>query len=120
MSSPAEQQPAAPAVDPTLHRPLDACEYCDDATFTADPSTCPGWMRHRTKQVYRVEGWESFGAWTMVAGAKDTVAEAERRMQQLKARFPEMPMRVVAETTSYHVVTTAPGQTPPTEGDPMT
>lgn len=119
MSSAAEQF-SVPAVDPTAHRPGDCCEYCDDATFAADPTTCPGYLQHRTTQVYRVEGWEQFGAWTMVSGPRDTMREAEERMQQLKARFPETPMRVVAETTSYMVVRTAPGQTPPTDGDRVT
>jgi hypothetical protein len=119
MSSQAEQ-PSASAVDPTAHRPGALCEFCDDATFLADPTTCPGWLQHRTKQVYCVEGWESFGAWTMMSGPKDTIPEAEERMAQLKARFPETPMRVVAETTSYMVVRTAPGQTPPIEGDQVT
>jgi hypothetical protein len=119
MSSPAEQ-PSATAVDPTLHRPGDCCEYCDDATFLADPTTCPGWLRHRTKQVYRVEGWEEFGAWTMMSSPQETIADAETRMRQLKVRFPETPMRVVAETTTYMVVTTAPGQSPPSDGDRMT
>jgi hypothetical protein len=120
MSSPAEQS-SAPAVDPTEHRPVDCCEYCDDAVFAADPTACPGWLQHRTKQVYRVEGWE-FGAWTMLSGAEPLtlVRDAVERMQQLQARFPETPMRVVAETTSYMVVRTAPAETPPTEGDPMT
>jgi hypothetical protein len=107
------------SVDPTLHRPVDCCEYCDDATFTADPTTCPGWLQHRTKQVYRVEGWEN-DMWNMVSSAQDLVRDAEWRMRQLQARFPEMPMRVVAETTTYMVVATAPGQTPPTEGDQVT
>jgi hypothetical protein len=56
----------------------------------------------------------------MMSGAKSTIAEAELRMTQLKARFPETPMRVVAETTSFMVVRTAPGNAPPTEGDQMT
>lgn len=119
MSSQAEQ-PSAPAADPTAHRPGDLCEFCDDATFLADPTSCPGWLHHRTKQVYRVEGWESFGEWVMVSGPKDTMTEAEERMAQLKARFPDRPMRVVAETTTYMVVATAPGQTPPSDGDRMT
>lgn len=108
------------SVDPTMHRPGDCCEYCDDATFAADPTTCPGYLHHRMKQVYRVEGWEAFGAWTMVSGAVDTIREAEERIAQLKARFPERPMRVVAETTSYMVVATAPGQTSPSKGDQVT
>jgi hypothetical protein len=114
MSSPAEQT-SAPAVDPTQHRPVDCCEYCDDVT------QCPGWMRDRMRQQYRVEGWED-GAWTMMSGAEpySSVREADLRMQQLKARFPEMPMRVVAETTSFHVVSTAPAQTSPSKGDQVT
>ncbi|WP_086560968.1 hypothetical protein [Streptomyces africanus] len=119
MSSPAEQ-PSAPAVDPTQHRPGDCCEFCDDATFAADPTTCPGWLRDRTKQVYRVEGWEEFGEWVMVSSPQETIRAAEQRMSRLKARFPDRPMRVVAETTTYMVVATAPGQTPPSDGDEMT
>lgn len=107
-------------VDPTAHRPSDCCEYCDDATFAADPTTCPGWLQHRTKQVYRVEGWEDFGQWVMVSSPQKTIREAEERMARLKARFPDRPMRVVAETTTYMVVATAPGQTPPSDGDQMT
>ncbi|MGV9891652.1 hypothetical protein [Streptomyces sp. NPDC003395] len=112
MSSPAEPN-SAPAVDPTQHRPIDCCEYCDDLT------QCPGWMQDRMRQQYRVEGWDA-DAWNMLSSATDRVADVERRMQQLKVRFPEMPMRVVAETTSFHVVSTAPAQTPPTEGDQVT
>jgi hypothetical protein len=119
MSSPAEPSSAS-AVDPTQHRPGDCCEYCDDAVFAADPTTCPGWLQHRTRQVYRVEGWEAFGAWSMQHGATDTVHEAVERMEQLQARFPEMPMRVVAETTTYHVVSTAPAQIRASERDEMT
>ena len=118
MSSPAEQF-SAPAIDPTQHRPGDCCEYCDTAAFAADPTVCPGWLQDRTKQVYRVEGWE-YDARTMMSGPKNTIREAEERMAQLKARFPETPMRVVAETTSYMVVRTAPADTPPTEGDRVT
>ncbi|MFF1358717.1 hypothetical protein [Streptomyces sp. NPDC058297] len=119
MSGPAEQN-SAPAVDPTLHAPSDSCEHCDPAAFAADPSTCPGWMKHRTRQAYRVEGWEQFGEWVSMSSTKATVAEAELGMGQLKARFPETPMRVVAETTTFLVVRTAPGQTSPIEGDQMT
>lgn len=105
-------------VDPTQHRPGDCCEYCDDATFAADPATCPGWLEGRTTQVYRVEGWEN-EAWTGMSGPK-SFHEAGQRMAQLKARFPEIPMRVVAETTTYMVVMTAAGKTPPIEGDQVT
>ena len=115
MSSQAEQH----SVAPTAHRPGDCCDLCDDATFLADPTTCPGWLQHRTKQVYRVEGWEH-DDWTMMSGAKDTISEAKFRMRQLKARFPGTPMRIVAETTSFMVLLTAPAQTPPSERDPMT
>ncbi|GHJ34255.1 hypothetical protein TPA0910_86880 [Streptomyces hygroscopicus subsp. sporocinereus] len=107
----AEQTPKT--VDPTQHRPLDLCEYCEDVT------TCPGWMQGRMKQVYRVEGWEN-DAWNMMSSTQKLVRDAERRMAQLKARFPEIPMRVVAETTTYMVVATAPAETPPAEGDQMT
>jgi len=100
MSSQAEQH----SVDPTAHRPGDCCDLCDDATFLADPTTCPGWLQHRTKQVYRVEGWEH-DDWTMMSGAKDTISEAKFRMRQ---------------TTSFMVLLTAPAQTPPSERDPMT
>lgn len=110
---------APEVVDPTQHRPMDCCEYCDDATFAQDPTTCPGWLQHRTKQIYRVEGWDA-DAWNMMSSPHDFVRDAERRMGQLKARFPEIPMRVVAETTTYMVVATAPAQTPPTEGDQVT
>ncbi|MFF3547144.1 hypothetical protein ACFYXD_35565 [Streptomyces platensis] len=94
------------------------CEYCG-VLEGEDAQRCPGWLEHRATQVYRVEGWE-YDAWTMMSGAKDTIAEAELRMGQLKARFPETPMRIVAETTSYMVVRTAPGQAPPSDGDQMT
>lgn len=100
-------------VDPTAHRPYDCCEYCDDL------NECPGYLGDRASQQYRVEGWEH-DAWTMMSGAKTTIAEAELRMEQLKARFPEAPMRIVAETTSFMVVRTAPGQVPPSDGDQMT
>lgn len=119
MSSPAEQPSAPAAIDPTAHRPGDCCEFCDSATFAADPTTCPGWLQHRTRQTYRVEGWE-YGAWTLMSGSKALVPEAEERMRQLKDRFPETPMRIVAETTTYMVIATAPAQTPPIEGDRMT
>jgi hypothetical protein len=118
MSTPAGQT-SAPLVDPTAHRPGDCCEYCNTETFLADPTTCPGWLQHRTTQAYRVEGWED-DAWAMLSGAKQTIPEAELRMGQLKARFPETPMRVVAETTTYMVVRTAPGQTSPSKGDQVT
>lgn len=118
MSSPTEQ-PSVPAVDPTAHRPDDLCEHCDGAAFAADPSSCPGYLRHRTTQVYRVEGWEG-GEWTMLSSTQKRVAHAELRMQQLKARFPETPMRIVAETTSYMVVGVAPGQSPATDGERLT
>jgi hypothetical protein len=114
------EQPSVLAVDPTLHRPGDCCEHCDDATFRTDPTTCPGYLQHRTKQIYRVEGWEQFGAWTMMSSPQETIAAAELRMAQLEVRFPETPMRVVAETTTYMVVATAPGQIPPTDGDQVT
>lgn len=117
MSGPAEQLSAS-GVDPTQHHPGDRCEFCDDVRFAADPTTCPGWVQHRTTETYRVEGWENNG-WTCMSGPKDW-NEAGQRMAQLKARFPEIPMRVVAETTTYTVVMTAPAQTPPTDGDQVT
>ncbi|MGW6754516.1 hypothetical protein [Streptomyces sp. NPDC055006] len=55
----------------------------------AGPSTCPGWMKHRTRQTYQVEGWEEFGEWVGMSSAQATAADAELRMAQLKARFPE-------------------------------
>lgn len=115
---------AAADVDPTAHRPSQdaisgSCEFCGD--LTTDPTRCPGWMRHRDRQVYRVEGWEYDDSWVMLSSAQESISAAEVRMKALKGRFPDRPMRIVAETTSYMVVRTAPGvPEPPAERDEMT
>lgn len=108
---------AAAGVDPTTHRPDQnliggVCEFCGD--LSTNPTRCPGWLLHRTRQVYRVEGWED-GAWTMMSSTRQTIPEANERMAALKRRFPELPMRIVAETSTYMVVATAPGTTHPAD-----
>ncbi|MFG2532798.1 hypothetical protein [Streptomyces sp. NPDC048516] len=100
-------------VDPTQHRPGDCCEHCDSL------DECPGYLGNRMTQRYRVEGWDA-DAWTMMSSASEEIADTQKRMRQLKKRFPQIPMRIVAETTTYMVVGTAPGNAPPTDGDQLT
>jgi hypothetical protein len=105
---------AAADVDPTSHRPSHdrvsaLCEFCGD--LTTNPTRCPGWLGHRTRQFYRVEGWEN-SEWSMMSSARESVPEAQERLDALKRRFPELPMRIVAETTSYMVVRAEPGTAP--------
>lgn len=121
--------------DPTAHRPDQSlfaggtCEFCGD--LSTDPTRCPGYLLHRTRQVYRVEGWEN-GGWNRLSSTQMKMPGAEEHLAALKRRFPDMPMRIVAETTAYMVIRTAPainnfpavtavqGQTPPDEGDRLT
>ncbi|WP_406360619.1 hypothetical protein OH782_42210 (plasmid) [Streptomyces sp. NBC_01544] len=118
MSSPAERSSAL-TVDATAHRLSRRSPSVGLCKFRGSlAKRCPAWLEHRTKKTFRVEGWENNG-WTMVSGAKP-LPRGRAARESAQGPLPQIPMRVVAETTKYMVVSTALAQTSPSEGDQVT
>ncbi|MGX1840553.1 hypothetical protein [Streptomyces diastaticus] len=76
-------------------------------------------LTDRATRHFRVEGFDA-GGWMPLSSLSTTQAEAELRLNRLRARFPSIPMRIVAEATVHTVIRNSSGQTPPTEGDQVT
>jgi hypothetical protein len=86
-------------VSPADHHPDEASRYCPHCgDLTADPTRCPGWLRHRARVRFHAEAWEH-GAWTGIVGANDSLGYVVAQRDHKLRRFPGIPMRLVGVVT---------------------
>ncbi|MEE1838117.1 hypothetical protein [Streptomyces sp. SP17KL33] len=89
------------AVSPLDHDPDHGHQYClHCGDLSTDPTRCPGWLAHRTRVRFHAEGWQN-EEWTGMVSPHDTLAGAVVQYEHKRRRFPDMPMRLMAQLTVY-------------------